>query len=187
MATIYRNFSDEDLIHHVTSKQDHEAFSVLYHRYVHLAFGMCLKFLNNEEAQDAVQNIFLKIWNNNKEYKIQNFKYWLIKVIKNHCLQLLRKKGIKDHLEELIDTEDVELENNLHLKLNEEQLLIFLNLCLNSLKPEQKNCIQHFYLKQISYEQITELTGYSYNEVKSYIQNGRRNLKLCVKGKMDRY
>lgn len=187
MATIYRNLSDEDLIHHIAIKQDHEAFAVLYQRYVHLTLGMCLKFLNNEEAQDAVQNIFLNIWTNSKQYKILNFKFWLIKVIKNHCLQLFRKKGINEVFEELNDTENVELDYNLHLKLNEEQLLTFLNLCLSALRLEQKSCIQDFYLKQQSYEQISEQTGYALKEVKSYIQNGRRNLKLCLKSKMDSY
>jgi len=168
-------------------KQDQEAFSVLYHRYVHLSLGMCLKFLNNEEAKDAVQNIFLTIWTNCHLYKIQNFKPWLLKVTKNHCLQILRKNGNSKQFEELKEDEDVEFEQNVHLKLNEEQLLTYLNLCLKSLNNEQQTCIHQFYIHQKSYEETSKITGFSFKEVKSFIQNGRRNLKLCLQSKMDNH
>lgn len=187
MPTIYRNLSDEDLIHRMALKQDKEAFATLFQRYKHIALGVCLKYLKSESlAKDAVQNIFLKIWTDCHQFKIQRFKAWFYKLVKNHCLMELRKNNPEAVMDPTYSLESMEWEDNLHLKLNEEQLLIYLNLCLRTLNEAQNKCITKFYLEESSYLETSKATGFNANEVKSHIQNGRRNLKNCLHQKLTR-
>ncbi len=180
--TNYRNLVDEDLIHRIASKQDQDAFNVLYQRYGHLALGVCLKYFKaREPARDAVQSVFLQIWTTAHQYQIRKFRPWFYTVLRNHCLMELRRNDPNQKIVAEWDLEIMESENNLHHKLNEEQLLIHLNLCLRNLNTEQKTCITHFYLDQKSYKETAALTGMSDKEVKSHIQNGRRNLKNCLR------
>lgn len=187
MATIFRNLSDEDLLNQITIKQDQEAFSVLYQRYLHLALGMCLKYLNLEESKDAVQNVFLQIWQNCSHYNIQKFKPWFIQVLKNHCLQILRKQGMQEVPVELTEKEISVTDEISYSQIKEEKLLVYLNLCLKSLNKDQQDSIIHFYINEKSYQETAESAGLTYHQVKSYLQNGRRNLKICLQKKMKEY
>lgn len=183
-ANNYRNFTDEDLVHRIATKQDHEAFSTLYQRYVHLGLGVGIKYLGSAApAEDAVQAVFIKLWTDAQQYQIRKFKPWFYQVVKNHCLMELRKKDPSNKIVAEWDMELMEFEETLHHKLNEEQLLNHLTNCLKSLNEEQRNCVTHFYLNQKSYLETAGLTGFSDKQVKSHIQNGRRNLKICLRQK----
>lgn len=179
----YRNLSDEALIHKIAQKQDQEAFGILYKRYVHLALGTCIKYLKSTDlAKDAVQVIFVKCWTDMHQYQVRKFKPWFYQMVKNHCLMELRKKSpelkIPTEWIDLPDTDD------LSAKRNKEELLVHLNLCLRGLNSEQRSCVSHFYLDQKSYEETVAATGLSYKQVKSHIQNGRRNLRICLQQKI---
>ncbi|HTN38756.1 MAG TPA: sigma-70 family RNA polymerase sigma factor [Arachidicoccus sp.] len=185
MLTQLRNLSDEDLVHRIALKRDQDAFSILFQRYKHLVFGVGMKYLSSEAlAQDAVQLVFLKLWNDAHLYQIRKFNSWIYEVSKNHCLMELRKKDPHAKMDEGFDLDSMEWEDNLHLKLKEEELLTHLNLCLRRLNQEQQSCIINFYLEEKSYQETALITGFSNKEVKSYIQNGRRNLKICLQQKM---
>lgn len=181
MAIIYKNLPDEDLIHQVAAKQDKDAFGILFARYKHLALGVCLKYLSDEDkAKDAVQNIFLKIWTNSQSYKIERFKPWFYTVVKNYCLMELRKQDPTVSDEIILEKGDMEWTDYLHLKVKEEQLIAHLNNCMQQLNEEQYKCIHCFYIEEKSYQETALSTGFSNKEVKSYIQNGRRNLRICM-------
>lgn len=181
----YRNLNDEDLLHRMATKLDQEAFATLYQRYVHLALGVSLKYLKSSEAaKDATQAVFIKLWVDAAKLQVRKFKPWFYQVVKNHCLMELRKNDPnKQHVAEW-DINAMEFEENMHLTCSEEQVLQFLEQCLEQLNGEQKDCIRLFYLQQNSYMQTATLTGYSDKQVKSYIQNGRRNLRNCLRQKM---
>ncbi|KAA5532590.1 sigma-70 family RNA polymerase sigma factor [Taibaiella lutea] len=181
----YRNLSDEDLLHRIAIKQDQEAFGVLYQRYLHLALGVCIKYLKSPDlAKDAVQVIFVRIWTDVHQHQVRKFKPWFYQVVKNHCLMELRKKDPNQKIVADWDMDIMESEETLHHKLNEEHLILTLHLCLKALNNEQKQCIEHFYLNQKSYNETAILTGFSDKKVKTNIQNGRRNLKNCLKQKI---
>lgn len=181
MSTQYRNLSDEDLVHRMSLKQDPEAFSVLFLRYRHIAMGICMKYSASEiTAKEAVQNVFLKLWSDSKRYEITKFKSWFEKTLRDYYLTAQKNENTPATSDMSFLMEDMDTDDSLHLKLNEEQLLINLNLCLRTLSEIQQKCITHFYINQKSYKEISVLTGYSYNEVKSHIQCGRRNLKTCL-------
>lgn len=177
----YKNYSDNDLINKFLETADNEFVGELYHRYGHLVLGLCIKYLKNkDEAQDLVIQIFTDLLKDLKKHKIQYFKSWLYVYSKNFCLMELRKRQ-RELKKELELQENVHLimdfSNPEHLKEKEQQIVI-MEQALEQLSQEQKQCIDLFYLKNKSYNEIIEITGYSNNEVKSHIQNGKRNLKI---------
>ena len=67
---------------------------------------------------------------------------------------------------------------------DKEITLTLIEASLNELGEEQKVCVTLFYLEQQSYQQVSGVTGFSMLQVKSFIQNGKRNLKLIVERKL---
>lgn len=177
----YSSFSDNDLINTFLEKDDNATVGVLYERYGHLVLGLCIKYLKNkDEAQDAVIQIFTGLLKDLKKHKIEFFKSWLYVYSKNFCLMELRKRQsmLKKELE-LIDNAHLIMDysNPEHLNEKEKQISI-MEQALELLNIEQKKCIDLFYLKNKSYVEIADITGFTANEVKSHIQNGKRNLKI---------
>lgn len=158
---------------------------ILLERYTLLLLGVCMKYMKNEEeAKDCVQQIFLKVLTEAAKYKIEYFKSWLYMVAKNHCLMKLRStngKNIKELKEDThIEHEDV---NKADLIANE-QTFKLLEESIEELNEEQKQCVTLFYLQKRSYQEITASTNYTLMQVKSYIQNGKRNLRLLLEKKL---
>lgn len=147
---------------------------------MHLVYGLCLKYLKNREAsQDAVMQIFEKLIEAVRKHEIQNFKSWLYVLAKNHCLMTLRSKGLPpEEINEAIMETSYQLHHNEEVDL--ESNLAKLKKCIEELQNEQKQCVELFFLKKNPYQVISDKTGYDLKKVKSYIQNGKRNLKLCM-------
>ena len=174
---------DEELLDLYRQTEDIAYLGELYERYIHLIFGVCMKYLKEEEeSKDMSMQIFEKLAVAVKVNEIRNFKSWLHVLTRNECLMLLRSRRYKvsksstdlneeTHMEMafvLHHEEEEELENNLQE----------LEMAIEGLPPEQKICIRMFYIEQKCYKEIAELTDYDLKKVKSYIQNGKRNLKL---------
>jgi len=177
----YSNYADNELINIFSETGDNRFVGILYQRYGHLVLGLSIKYLKNkDEAQDAVIQIFANLINDLKKHKIEYFKSWLYVYSKNFCLMELRKRQstlkkeleLKENVVLFMDMSDPE-----HLKEKEKQITL-MEKAIELLNVDQKRCINLFYLKNKSYVEIMEMTGYSNNDVKSYIQNGKRNLKL---------
>lgn len=171
----YQKKSDEELIDLYRIQQNAILFSILYERYGHLVFGTCLKYLKNkQDAEDTTMHLFEHLPEKLIRYEISNFKSWLYMVSKNECFMLLRKRNPESELltNQLIDNDEVGNSDltEIHFEL--------LGKAILELKEEQKICIELFYLKQFSYQRISEQLGISLKNVKSAIQNGKRNLKI---------
>ena len=154
---------------------------ILLQRYTLLLFGVCMKYLKQEDdAKDAVQQVFLKAISELHKYKVDFFKSWIYMVAKNHCLMKIRDRQGKlpAELKEEMAGEDSFF--SAELFSDKEKLLDALTTALGGLNERQKQCVALFYLEKKSYTQIATLTGFSMLQVKSYIQNGKRNLKLAV-------
>jgi len=176
----YRKLADEELIHRYVHRQEDIAVNVLFERYGHLVFGVCLKYLKDKEAaKDAMQQIFIKLLDDLKRFEVQHFKSWLYQVSKNFCFMQLRRtvpvvnNGLTTNVEA-----DMEFEEGWHHKIEQEQLLDKLEAAIAQLNEEQRKCIELFYLQKMTYAEIAAKTGYSLLQVKSAIQNGKRNLKI---------
>ena len=178
------NLSDAELVSLYRLGGDLKVLSQLYQRYMELVYGLCIKYLkDSEKAKDAVINIYEELVPKLRQHKVSNFKSWLFTLSRNHCLMQLRKEKGK-HTVEIADDfmQNAELLHLDEVKQKEEQLNSMED-CLEKLAEEQKICVTLFYLEGKCYNEITELTGIEWNKVRSYIQNGRRNLKLCMENK----
>ena len=182
------HLSDDELLNRFLQTSNQEVLGQLYSRYVPLVYGLCLKYLKQaEDAEDAVNNIYEELTWKIRKYQIENFKTWLYSVAKNHCLQLLRKEN--NTIFEEIDDRVMESRTFEHLLSDVEddkEKENALKDCLEALPDEQRQCIVRFFFEEFSYADIVEKTGFELGKVKSYIQNGKRNLKICILKKINR-
>ena len=180
------NISDEELLslYRKTGKAEH--FDLLYERYIPLIYGLCLKYLKDpEKSQDAVIDIFESLSGKIGNYDIKIFKNWIYSVAKNHCFKIL-----KDNKKEIIVDFDSQLmESDTVLDLLDEETNrnkekeSALTKCLEQLPEPQRIAVLKFFYEEKSYADIVDETGYNIKSVKSYIQNGKRNLKICLENK----
>ncbi|MEL6359395.1 MAG: sigma-70 family RNA polymerase sigma factor [Bacteroidota bacterium] len=172
------NHTDRELLLAYRSSGDGQALAELYKRYAHLVLGLCLDYLKDREAaRDATMDIFEKVAIKLKQTEVEYFKSWLFAVSKNHCLDCLRKQSKAAPLE---FSEEIFVESEAEARLDENQRLEALREGLHQLKAHQRSCVVAFYLQGQTYEQVAEKTGFSLKEVKSYLQNGRRNLRIYL-------
>jgi RNA polymerase sigma-70 factor (ECF subfamily) len=134
-----------------------------------------------DKSQDAVMQVFTDLLPKIGQYEIKVFRTWIYSVAKNHCLQLLRKENHEIVVDFNVDS--MESDEILHL-LNEEdedcERKGALRQCLKKLPVQQRIAIIRFFMEEMSYADIVDSTGYNLNQVKSYIQNGKRNLQICI-------
>lgn len=173
--------SDVELVAQYKVSGDLAVVGTLFNRYMTMVYGVCMKYLKNrEESRDATMQIFEKLIVSLREHEITHFKSWLYVTSRNHCLMALRARKGQNFDEISSDF----MENGLLLHLQEEPEmetnLIKLEKCIEHLVAEQKHCVTLFYMQQKCYKEIVQITGFDDSKVKSYIQNGKRNLKLCM-------
>jgi RNA polymerase sigma factor (sigma-70 family) len=173
--------ADQKLIALYKKDNDVAILGKLYDPYMPLVYGVCLKYLKDrEESKDAVMQIFEKLVDALKKHEVANFKSWLYTLSRNYCLMKLRaEKG--RHFQD-ISPLIMESDSLTHLdnEPDPQQNVSKLEKCLEGLIPDQKRCVQLFYLEQKCYREIETATGFDNNKVKSHIQNGKRNLRICM-------
>jgi len=159
------------------TEQKQKYVSELYGRYAHLVMGVSLKYLKNKpEAADMTADVYEVLVKKLKVHEVENFSAWLYQLTKNQCLMLLRKNK-RVELVPLTEREEAPTTDELTTKKLLEVKLDHLTYEIDKLKPAQSHCIKLFYIKKLSYKEIVAQTKFSEKEVKSYIQNGKRNLK----------
>jgi len=180
-------YSDQEIIAWYREDRDPEWIGILFERYTHLVLGICLKYLKSEEdSKDAVMQIFENLMDDLVTHRVDHFKSWLYTLTRNHCLMQLRKIRTVNryHEAELIKLRESIMESADEMHLNNERELDHMLEALSSgiamLSKEQSKCIELMYLKEKSYKEIASLTGYNLKQVKSYIQNGKRNLQKIL-------
>ncbi|HTJ11177.1 MAG TPA: sigma-70 family RNA polymerase sigma factor [Dinghuibacter sp.] len=170
------SLDDEALVKAYQEGGDLQALADVYERYMDLVYGLCLRYLEDPElARDAVMGVFEVIVRDLTKYPVEYFKSWLYRVTKNYCLMQLRSTGKGKIVE--FGPELVYLEEELHLN---EEVYGKLEKCMEALPEEQRRTITLFYEENKSYQEIGALTGQEWSKVRSQIQNGRRNLKICM-------
>ena len=173
------NTNDEAQLNNYRKSGDIAVLGGLFENYVPLIFGVCLKYLKDEDvAKDAVMGIFEELIVKVKQHDIKQFRSWVYVLSRNYCLMQLRsgKKAEVVSLDEIMEfTPFLHPEDN-----NKEEALKALERCMEKLTAGQKQSVDLFYLKEKCYKEIADITGFSLNDVKSYIQNGKRNLKICL-------
>ena len=178
------NLTDEELLKRYCDSGELVYFVEAYKRYMPLVYGVALKYLKRpEDAQDAVMQLFEELVVKIKEVEIQSFKAWLYTCIRNNCLMEIRKRS--KNLSVSLDDSFMEFCDDFHLTVvseseNREESL---RECVESLPEKQRISVKYFFFNELSYKEVEERTGFSLKMVKSFIQNGKRNLKLCLQRK----
>ena len=182
--------TDEELLLQFKRTGSLDTLGELYSRYMHLVYGVSLKYFENrEEAKDAVMQIFEKLVLDLPGQEVRNFKSWLYVLTKNHCLMHIRsQKSAAGRMDKYkIEQEFMESEQEMHpIDKEEPSVEDALKKCIEQLKNEQKQCIELFYYEKRCYQEIAEKLQISEKKVKSYLQNGKRNLKICLEQKNGR-
>ena len=183
------HYTDEELIRQYQATANPVFIGELYQRYTHLVFGVCLKYLKDEEdSKDAVMQIFEKLLQVLKTQEVNKFQSWLHVLIKNYCLTALRTQKLRSakswlhEIPDLVQTPDHTYSEEIQVI---DQRLPYLEKGLSKIPNEQKICLELFYFEKKSYQEIAMLTGYELSKVKSFIQNGKRNLKIYLQKQHD--
>ena len=183
---LHKHITDQELLERFYADHDNQWLGILLERYTLLLLGVCMKYLKDEEqARDSVQQIFLKAITELHKYRVDYFKSWIYMVAKNHCLMQLRDKPGKN---------TVEVKDNIAAEANEadkESLILnektyeYMSEALKELNADQQLCVTLFYMEKKSYQQIADQTGYNMMQVKSHIQNGKRNMRILIEKKLN--
>jgi len=176
--------TDAQLVALYKESSNLQHLGLLYQRYMDLVYGVCLKYLNDsEKAKDAVMHIFEELIDKLKKHEVENFKGWLHMLAKNYCLMQLRSPKNVRTVE--LPPSLMQTEENVHLNgvLEKEENFETLEYCLTTLSEEQKQAVRLFYLEGRSYNEIVDIMGCEWKQVRSFIQNGRRNLKICMEAR----
>jgi RNA polymerase sigma factor (sigma-70 family) len=184
LSSIYQQYTDEELFKLYQKEGNNDVLGSLLQRYTVLLLGVCVKYLKDTNlAKDAVQQVFFKVITDVDRFEITFFKAWIYKVTTNYCLMQLRKKNnyFNTDTELLKIGKDETVENE--LKQEQEEQLNKMHKALENLNTQQALCVKLFYLQKQSYQQISISTGFDVLQVRSYIQNGKRNLKILLQTK----
>lgn len=184
----YHEQTDEELLEKFKTSGNLEQLGILYERYMHLVYGVCLKYLENrEDARDGVTAIFEKLITELPKHEVEQFRGWLYVLTKNHCLMKIRAEKSEIRRKEVWENEQelfMESAEEMHpIDEDGQSLNKTLQECMKKLKGQQQECIRLFYFENRSYREITSLLELEEKKVKSFIQNGKRNLKICIEGK----
>jgi RNA polymerase sigma-70 factor (ECF subfamily) len=186
LKNISTNDTDKELVAAFKQSGDMQHLSSLYQRYMDLVFGVCLKYFKDaERSKDAVMDIYIELTAKLKQHEVDNFKGWLHVLARNYCLMQLRSPRNMKTTE--FNTDFMQSAENTHLNgeaVEKETNFVNMEQCLETLPEEQRETVRMFYLENKCYNEIAAATSYDWNKVRSYIQNGRRNLKICMESKL---
>ena len=181
-------FTDKELVLAYKESNDLNYLGALYQRYMELVFGVCLKYLKEaEKSKDAVMEIYEQLAVKLKKHEVDNFKGWLHVLTKNHCLMQLRAG--KNFIATEFNADFMQSSQENHLAneaLDKEENFIHLEQCIETLPLEQRQSIELFFLQEKCYNEIAAITGQEWNKIRSFIQNGKRNLKICMEDKQQK-
>lgn len=151
-----------------------------------MVYGTSLKYFKDESrASDAVMGVFEVLSKKAKTHQVEQFRGWLYVMTKNYCLMELRKdsKNLTVSYDPQFMQSDEEKHPVFEIEFEEDEELQSLQACMETLVAQQKECIDLFYYKEKSYKEIADQLDKKVGTIRSFIQNGRRNLKICMEKK----
>ena len=187
----HKPISESELLIEYRQHGDLSILGKLYEPQMEMVFAIAMKYFKDEdEAKDTVMALFEELISKLRNHEVENFKAWLGMVTRNYCLMALRKKNLVLVDDEILNNNENSNHNFMEFSTTEhliddwdlEQNLTNLERCLETLNLEQKQAVELFFIQEKTYQEVSQLTGFEVNKVKSYLQNGKRNLKICMEG-----
>lgn len=177
-----KTIEEDDLISNC-SDGNHSAFAELVRRNQSYAFSLAFRVLtNDDEAQDVVQESFIRIWKHLKNYnKSIKFKTWLYKIVINLCYDRLRVKKrnmmmIDDSLSD-VDSLYTNKSEDIEESISNKNLADWIQHFSNSLSPKQKIVFVLRDIECLSIKEVSYLANISKNSVKTNLIHARKNIK----------
>jgi RNA polymerase sigma-70 factor (ECF subfamily) len=178
---ISANSSDEEIVAEYLSTQNVAYFDVLYRRYSTKIFGKCISLLKNEmQAQDAMQDIFMKILLNLSKFSGKSkFSTWIYSITYNFCIDLIRKKKkdksiLVDDISRVHDTPDDDIEDRFLLETSVNRLKVV----LEKIPIDDKSVLMMKYQDDMSIREIGEVLDKSESAIKMKIKRAKQKFKL---------
>lgn len=176
------HLTDEALLSHFQQSGDLAYLSALYERYMPMVYGVCLKIYRDPlKSEDAVMSIYEELVRKAREHQIESFRGWLYVLARNYCLMEWRKNNrhrTDYHApENMVYYDAVEATFEVELPVEKGKPL---EKCMGELPHQQRKSVELFYFEDKSYKEIAVLMAEEVGKVRSYIQNGRRNLRICL-------
>ncbi len=171
--------NEHDLISRIRSG-DHHLYSVLVNRYQDFAFNVALSIVNDrEDAEEIAHDGFLKAFKGLESFNGDSkFSTWLYSIIYHTAISFTRKKKYVraplKSVENLGSTQVLQVETDERTK--------YINLALDDLGKDDREVLQLFYLKEMSLEEMSQITGSSVNTLKVRLHRARK--KMAVKMKL---
>lgn len=177
--------TDAELVAGFYDTGNPDLFGQLFEAHVSSVYGVCVFYLRDRAlAEDATMHIFEKLMVDLRKTRVENLKGWLSFVVRNHCISELRKRQLRHFVDETyldFELQQTDAETEMALQqINEQHLLDHLQMALPQLKDKQRRCVEWFYLQHKSYKEMADLSGWPVKEIKSHLQNAKRNLKLIL-------
>lgn len=172
--------ADEALLEKYRQSGDPQWLGLLFERYIEWVYGLCLRYAERpEDAQDAAMGIFEELLDKTRRHEIQYFKSWLYTYARNYCLMRIRKQGRQTEAMNRFEQDEEAFEENWSFE-DPQTDLQRLQYCLEQLSIAQRECIIAFYYENLSYQDISNMRNEQLGQVRSHLQNGKRNLRLCI-------
>ena len=160
-------------------KRDKEAFSALYYKYHAYLYAIALRYLKNKDlAEDSVQHVFIKLWENTKTLNIDiNVKNYLYTMIKNHILNQIRDNKETISLNYANAQQEISDQNDFIKSMEEQQTIDVLLKGIESLPPQKKEVCLLKLEDEITNQKIADKMGISIHTVKSHYQESLKMLR----------
>ncbi len=161
---------------------DRAAFSALYDATSAKLFGVCLRVLSNRaEAEDTLQEIFVKIWHKADLYKVNGYSpmTWLIALARNAAIDKLRaRKGISVDIDDVHDLSDgAPTPEDEAVNASERARL---NSCLNELEADKSDAVRRAYLDGDSYKDLAARYDVPLNTMRTWLRRSLLKLRDCL-------
>ena len=161
---------------------DRDAFDALYAATSAKLFGVCLRVLNNRaEAEDALQDAFVKVWRNADRYSANGFSpmTWLITVTRNTCIDRLRARkarlGDMDEAAEVADAAPGP--EALAIAASDRARIVN---CMEGLAPEKAQAVRRAYLEGETYQELADVFDVPLNTIRTWLRRSLLKLRECL-------
>ncbi len=162
--------------------KDRAAFDLLYRQTSAKLFGVCLRVLNDRaEAEEALQEVFLKIWTKADRFAVSELSpiSWLVAVARNHAIDRVRARrppaASADAALDIADPTPGPEETAVAGGENER-----VHRCLEELEQERAAAVRGAYLKGESYAELAERHGVPINTMRTWLRRSLMKLRECL-------
>lgn len=172
--------SDPALMRRIT-EGDEAAYRMLVERHIHKMFALANRILHNhDDAEDVVQDAFLKIWTNRENWNHDGAKVttWLYRVVTNRCIDIKRKPASAS-IDAVAEPRDER--PNAPAQIESRQAKERLKAAVSNLPEKQQTALMMFYQEGMSNQEVSEIMGISVNAVHSLLKRARQQLRVYLK------